>query len=51
MKKFKYTYEKKDKQNNGPSLLQPFFFFFSFLGLLLQHVEVPGLGVELDLQL
>ena len=27
------------------------FFFFCFLGLHLQHVEVPRLGVELELQL
>ena len=27
-----------------------FFFFFSFLGLHLQHMEVPGLGVESELQ-
>ena len=26
-----------------------FFFFFFFLGLHLQHVEVPRLGVELEL--
>ena len=28
-----------------------FFFFFFFLGLHLQHMEVPGLGVKLKLQL
>ena len=28
-----------------------FFFFFSFLGLHLQHMEVPRLGVNLELQL
>ena len=27
------------------------FFFFVFLGLHLQHMEVPRLGVELELQL
>jgi len=27
------------------------FFFFSFLGPHLQHMEVPGLGVKLELQL
>ena len=27
-----------------------FFFFFSFLGLYLQHVEVPRLGVKSELQ-
>ena len=26
-------------------------FFFFFLGPLLQHIEVPRLGVELELQL
>ena len=26
-----------------------FFFFLSFLGLLLRHVEVPRLGVQLEL--
>ena len=26
------------------------FFFFSFLGLHLRHVEVPSLGVELELE-
>ena len=29
----------------------PFFFSFPFLGLHLQHMEDPGLGVELELQL
>ena len=28
-----------------------FFFFFVFLGLYSQHMEVPRLGVKLDLQL
>ena len=28
-----------------------FHFFFPFLGLLLQHIEVPGLCVESELQL
>ena len=28
-----------------------FFFFFCFLGLRLQHMEVPRLGVKLELQL
>ena len=28
-----------------------FFFFFGFLGPHLQHLEVPRLGVELELQL
>jgi len=28
-----------------------FFFFFVFLGLCLQHMEVPTLGVEWELQL
>ena len=28
-----------------------FFFFFFFLGLYLQHMEVPRLGVQLELQL
>ena len=28
-----------------------FFFFFFFLGIHLQHMEVPRLGVKLDLQL
>ena len=28
-----------------------FFFFFVFLGLYLQHMEVPRLGVESELQL
>ena len=28
-----------------------FFFFFCFLGLHLQHIEVPRLGAELELQL
>ena len=32
------------------SVLQ-FFFFFSFLGPHLRHMEVPGLGVESELQL
>ena len=32
-------------------LVSPFFFFFGFLGLPLSHVEVPGLGVEWELQL
>ena len=27
------------------------FFFFSLLGLYLQHMEVPRLGVKLELQL
>ena len=30
---------------------QEFFFFFSFLGLHLWHMDVPKLGVELELQL
>ena len=34
-------------KEDGPFL----FFFFSFLGLYLQHMEVPGLGVQLELQL
>ena len=33
----------------APNLKTGFFFFF--LGPLLQHVEVPGLGVKLELQL
>ena len=28
-----------------------FFLFFAFLGLRSQHMEVPRLGVELELQL
>ena len=28
-----------------------FFFFFFFFGLHLPHIEVPRLGVELELQL
>jgi len=28
-----------------------FFFIFCFLGLHVQHMEVPSLGVELELQL
>ena len=28
-----------------------FFFFFFFLGLYLWHMEIPRLGVELELQL
>ena len=28
-----------------------FFFFFGFLGLYQQHMEVPRLGVELELHL
>ena len=32
-------------------LLSRFFFFFSFLGPCLQHVEVPRLGVKLELPL
>ena len=31
--------------------LQKWFFFFSFLGLYLWHMEVSTLGVELELQL
>ena len=31
--------------------LNEIFFFFVFLGLHLQHVEVPRLGVQLELQL
>ena len=31
--------------------LSPFFFFFCFLGLHKQHMEVPKLGVKLELQL
>ena len=31
--------------------LVPFFFFFFFLEPQLQRMEVPGLGVELELQL
>jgi len=27
-----------------------FFFFIFFLGLHLRHMEIPGLGVELELQ-
>ena len=34
-----------------PCHLWGFFFSFCFLGLHLQHMEVPGLGVELELQL
>ena len=33
------------------TLLLYFFFFFVFLGLHPQHMEIPGLGVELELQL
>ena len=33
-----------------PSFLRVnFFFFFAFLGLLLQHMKVSRLGVELEL--
>ena len=28
-----------------------FFFFFVFLGLYVQHMEIPRLGVKLELQL
>ena len=34
-----------------PLFLSFFFFFFVFLGLYLQHMEVPRLGVESELQL
>ena len=32
-------------------LYEPFSFFLIFLGLYLWHIEVPRLGVELELQL
>ena len=31
-------------------IIKSFFFFFGFLGPHLQHMEVPGLGVESELQ-
>ena len=36
---------------NVPWKLNPPPFFFCFLGLCLGHMEVPGLGIELELQL
>ena len=40
---------KNDKDAGPPDLST--FFFFSFLGLDLWHMEVPRLGVESELQL
>ena len=37
--------------NRTRLFIHSFFFFFSFLGLHLQHKEVPRLGVKLELQL
>ena len=37
--------------NLNTDMIQRGFFFFFFLGLQLQHMEVPRLGVELELQL
>ena len=33
----------------GLSFLHFFFFFLPFLGLLLRHMDIPRLGVELEL--
>ena len=41
------SYDKFVERNNLPKCI----FFFCFLGLHLQHMEVPRLGVKLELQL
>ena len=43
--------QERRRQGRSLSLLFFFFFFFVFLGLHPQHMEIPRLGVKLELQL